>query len=620
MKLSSVYLPFAFLGMALLANASSQKPNVIIIFTDDQGYQDLGCFGSPNIKTPHIDRMAAEGMRFTDFYSAASVCTPSRAALMTGCYPERVGNLGVLFPNRTLGLNPEETTIARMLKSAGYATACIGKWHLGHHKEFLPTSHGFDRYFGIPYSNDMGVDGNMALAEGMVWRNGANEEKFRSSRGRAGGPPLMRGTKVVEWPVDQNTLSQRYTEESIAFIEENKDQPFFLYLPHTMPHIPLFVTPEFEGKSDIGLYGDCIEEIDSGVGRILDKLRELGIDKDTLVVYTSDNGPWKLKGNATDKVKGNMNRNIGGSAHPLRGYKFSKNEGGMRVPAVMWWPGRIPAGKDCSEVAGSIDLLPTISEISGACLPGKKIDGRSILPLLEGKADAKSPHEGYFYRTQGVRSGKWKLLGGSLYDLAEDIGESKNVAKEHPEVVARLKGLLQAHKDELSKNRRPAGNVGSRAAPANNPLDWSKVKLGDVFSSGRAPKIVKRAFRISGTIETKGNAGAVLVSHGGTSVGYSLYLQGESLVFAVAPGNKNIERVQVPMEPGKSTFAAGLDKGGKLFVQVGKQDPSVSKTGKHWISRVPQESLSIGFDEANPVDPQAPKNKLESGLSGLKIE
>ena len=620
MKFPSLYLLFAFLCMALFASAAATKPNVIIIFTDDQGYQDLGCFGSPNIKTPHIDRMAKEGMRFTDFYSAASVCTPSRAALLTGCYAERVGNLGVLFPNRTQGLNPEETTIARMLKSAGYATACIGKWHLGHHKEFLPTSHGFDRYFGIPYSNDMGVDGNMVLAKDILWRNGATEEKFRSSRGRAGGPPVMRGTEVVEWPADQNTLSKRYTEESIAFIEENKDKPFFLYLPHTMPHIPLFVTPEFEGKSEIGLYGDCIEEIDSGVGQILDKLRELGIDKDTLVVYTSDNGPWKLKGNATDKVKGNMNRNIGGSALPLKGYKFSKNEGGMRVPTVMWWPGRIPAGKDCGEVTGTIDLLPTIAAISGACLPANKIDGKSILPLLEGETDAKSPHDAYFYRTQGVRSGKWKLLGGSLYDLAEDIGESKNVAKEHPEVVERLKGMLQAHKDELSKNRRPAGNVAGTAAPSRKPLDWSKVKLGDVYSSGNAPKIVKKAFRITGTVENQGNAGAVLVSHGGSSVGYSLYLQGESLVFAVAPGNKKIERVKVPMEPGKTTFTAGLDKGGKLFVQVGENKPVTSDTGKHWINKTPQENLSIGFDEANPVDPESPKKKLKAGLSGLRIE
>ena len=433
----------------------SRKPNVIIIFTDDQGYQDLGCFGSPNIKTPNIDRMAKKGMRFTNFYSAASVCTPSRAALLTGCYPGRVGNLGVLFPNRTKGLNPEETTIARMLKSKGYATACIGKWHLGHLEEFLPTSHGFDSFFGIPYSNDMGIDKNMALAEDVVWRNGINEDKFR--KGKGGGAPLMRGAEVIECPANQSTLTKRYTEEAVKFIEDNKDTPFFLYLPHTMPHIPIYVSPEFEGRSDAGLYGDCIEEIDWSVGQILDTLRRQGIDKDTFIVYSSDNGPWDL-GNATDKVKGNKNHKVGGSAFPLRGYKFSKWEGGMRVPTVMWWPGRIPAGMECREVAGTIDLLPTIAALSEAELPEKKIDGKSIVPLLEGGEDARTPHEAYFYNTSGVRSGKWKLVNGNLFDLFKDIAESDNVAKENPEVAARLKALLDEHRAELKENSRPCGN------------------------------------------------------------------------------------------------------------------------------------------------------------------
>jgi arylsulfatase A len=445
---------------------AADSPNVVLIFADDQGYQDLGVFGSPNIKTPHVDKMAAEGMRFTDFYSAASVCTPSRAALLTGCYPERVGRLGVLFPRDKKGLNPNETSIAKMLKAKGYATACIGKWHLGHKKPFLPTNHGFDLYFGIPYSNDMGIDPTMDLASDINWRNGQNEESFRKKKGRAGGPPLFRGTEVVEFPVDQNTLTKRYTEEAIKFITANKDKPFFVYLPHTMPHIPLYATPQFAGKSEAGLYGDTIEEMDWSVGQIMATLKNLKLDKNTLVIYTSDNGPWNLKGNATSKVKGNMNRRIGGSALPLRGYKLQQFEGGMREPTVMWWPGNIPAGAVCREIAGTIDILPTVAAITGAKLPEKKIDGHNILPLLKGVADAKSPHKAYFYQSKAVRMGDWKLLSGArgakgklLFNLAKDIGEKNNVAADHPEIVDKLSAALEKFKAEMKAEGRPAGKI-----------------------------------------------------------------------------------------------------------------------------------------------------------------
>ncbi|MDP6634901.1 MAG: sulfatase-like hydrolase/transferase [Phycisphaerae bacterium] len=435
------------------------KPNFIIIFIDDQGYQDLGCFGSPNIKTPNIDQMARDGMRFTDFYSAASVCTPSRAALMTGCYPERVGNLGVLFPRNNTGLNPEETTIAKMLKGIGYATACVGKWHLGHLKEFLPTSHGFDSYYGIPYSNDMTIAANMKLSKDIVLREKQTLETLKKPKRNL--VPLMRGEEVIEYPADQNTLTKRYTQEAIAFIKKNKGGDFFLYMPHTMPHIPLYVSPEFEGKSEAGLYGDCIEEIDWSVGEIIKTLKAEGIDKKTFIVYTSDNGPWNLSGNKTCKVKGNKNRRIGGSALPLRGYKFQKWEGGMREPTVMWWPGRIPSGKECNKLAGTIDILPTLAALSGAKLPEKKIDGKDITLLIEGHSGAKTPHEAYFYRTKAVRSGKWKLIDNKLFDLSADISESKNLADDNPEIVARLKKLLEAHKAEMSKEGRPCGRVGS---------------------------------------------------------------------------------------------------------------------------------------------------------------
>ena len=443
-----------------LAAESRDKPNFIIIFLDDQGYQDLGCFGSPNIKTPNIDQMAKDGMRFTDFYSAASVCTPSRAALMTGCYPERVGNLGVLFPRNNIGLNPEETTIAKMLKPLGYATACVGKWHLGHLKEFLPTSHGFDSYYGIPYSNDMTIAANMKLAKAIVLRENQTLETLKKPKRNL--VPLMRNEEVIEYPADQNTLTKRYTREAISFIKKSKGEGknFFLYMPHTMPHIPLYASPEFEGKSDAGLYGDCVQEVDWSVGEIVKTLKSEGLDKKTFVVYTSDNGPWNLSGNKTCKVKGNKNRRVGGSALPLRGWKFQKFEGGMREPTVMCWPGRIPAGKVCSELAGTIDILPTIAALSGAKLPEKKIDGKDITPLIEGRPGAKTPHEAYFYRTKGVRSGNWKFIDNKLYDLSKDISESKNVAEENPEVTARLKKLLAEHKEEMSKEKRPCGRVG----------------------------------------------------------------------------------------------------------------------------------------------------------------
>jgi arylsulfatase A-like enzyme len=447
--ISSICLALAALPLC------AAPPNVIIIMADDQGYEDLGCFGSPKIKTPHIDRMAGEGMRFTDFYSGASVCTPSRAALLTGCYASRVGNLGVLFPRDNRGLNPSEITIAELLKTKGYATACIGKWHLGHHKEFLPTSQGFDTYYGIPYSNDMTLDPKQPLADDIVLREGVTMEMIRT-HAKKNLVPLMRDDKIIEYPADQNTLTKRYTEEAVSFIKANKDRPFFIYLPHTMPHIPVYASPEFEGKSEIGLYGDSIEELDWSTGRILDTLRELKLDRNTLVVYTSDNGPWKL---ATDSwVKGNRNRRVGGFAAPLRGYKFSRFEGGMRVPTVMWWPGRIPAGKVCSDVAASMDLLPTCAEMSEAKLPDDRIiDGRSLLPLLEGRDGAGSPHQAFFYRTEAVRSGKWKLKGKALYNLEEDISETKDVAADNPEVAARLNGLLSEHKQDLAKNKRPAG-------------------------------------------------------------------------------------------------------------------------------------------------------------------
>jgi len=363
-------------GAAAATAASGKTLNFIIIFTDDQGYQDVGCFGSPKIKTPNLDRMASEGMRFTDFYSAASVCSPSRLALMTGCYPPRIGfgwfeNRWVLLPGH--------------LKAKGYATGAIGKWHLGYQKKFLPTSNGFDSYLGVPYSNDMWLPANMTYAPDARLGEGFTPENLKTPKRQKNQVPLLRDDKVIDYPVDQSTLTQRYTAEAIRLINANKDKPFFIYLAHTMPHIPLFASEKFKGKSARGLYGDTIEEIDWSTGEILKTLKKLGLDENTLVFYCSDNGPWLSKGEN------------GGCALPLKAGKFTTWEGGMREPTIMRLPGRIPAGKECSEVAGTIDMLPTIARLAGAELPAREIDGKDIWPLMTAQPGAKSPHEAYFY-------------------------------------------------------------------------------------------------------------------------------------------------------------------------------------------------------------------------------
>lgn len=411
------------------AAAEKRKPNFIVIFTDDQGYQDLGCFGSPLIATPNIDRMAAEGMKFTDFYVAAAVCSPSRAALLTGCYPARVGFTGgALYPGVSQGLSADEVTIAELLKTQGYATACIGKWHVGGpHKPFMPTSQGFDSFFGMIASNDYPKT------------------------------PLFRDLKVIEQKPDQSQLTQRYTAEAISFIKANRDKPFFLYLPHTMPHVPLSASEKFAGKSKRGPYGDAVEEIDWSTGEILKTLKELGIDENTLVAFTSDNGPWLTKGKA------------GGSADPWIGGKFSPNEGGQRVPCVMRWPGTIPAGKVCGEVASAMDFYVTFAALAGAKVPDDRvIDGKDIRPLLAARPGAVSPYAecGFFYNNKNfkpVRRGKWKYsnVWGSdrLFDLSTPEHEKKNLAKEHPDIVAELKALSEAKWTEINKNSRPMADL-----------------------------------------------------------------------------------------------------------------------------------------------------------------
>ncbi|MGB0370992.1 MAG: sulfatase family protein, partial [Opitutales bacterium] len=378
--------------------ANAELPNVVIIFNDDQGYQDLSCYGSPDIKTPRVDQMTANGIKFTSFMVASSVCSPSRAALLTGCYPNRVGVPSVYFPDRGKGgLDPKHVTIAEMLKTVGYNTAAVGKWHLGDEVQYLPTNQGFDSYYGIPYSNDMFPASTMKYADDCLFLEGQSHETLKAAfagKLRNGNPasmknmvPLMRGEECIEFPADQTTITRRFTDESIAFISKSvqEKKPFFLYLAHSMPHIPLYVSPEFEGKSERGLYGDVIEEIDFNTGRILDHLKAMGIEDNTLIIFTSDNGPWLVKEEA------------GGSALPLFEGKMTTFEGGQRVPCVMQWPARIPAGIVSDELATTMDLMPTLASITGAAPPTvQPLDGKDILDLITNKPGAKSPYD-YFY-------------------------------------------------------------------------------------------------------------------------------------------------------------------------------------------------------------------------------
>jgi arylsulfatase A-like enzyme len=445
--------------------AADRPPNVVMIYVDDMGYGDTGCYGNKLIRTPNIDKLAADGVRFTDFYVAQAVCSASRTALLTGCYPNRLGILGALNPSSKNGIHDRETTIAQMLKARGYATAIFGKWHLGHHPQFLPTRHGFDEYFGLPYSNDM-------------WPKHPTA-KFPDL-------PLIEGDKTIELNPDQSQLTTRYTERAVAFIDKHKDGPFFLYVPHSMPHVPLHVSDKFRGKSKAGLYGDVIEELDWSVGEIVAAIHKHGLDNDTLVMFASDNGPWLSYGNH------------GGTAGPLREGKGTSFEGGIREPFIARWPGKIPAGTVCHEPAMTIDILPTLAKFCGVELPKLPIDGKDISALLTNPTTAKSPQEAYFFywgrELQAVRAGKWKLhfpheyqaikSGGadgkpgqyekrklelSLFDLEADEGETKNEAAAHPDVVSRLTALAERIRADLGDTATKTIGKGVRPAAIVQP-------------------------------------------------------------------------------------------------------------------------------------------------------
>ncbi|MDY3558812.1 sulfatase-like hydrolase/transferase [Gemmata sp. JC673] len=471
-------------SLSCAAAARAATPNVVLIFADDLGYADVGCFagpgGAPAPDTPHLDKLAKQGVRLTDFHVSQAVCSASRASLLTGCYANRIGIHGALGPNARHGLHADETTLAEVCKSRGYATGMVGKWHLGHHPQFLPTRHGFDSYFGLPYSNDM-------------W-----PEHPEAKKGTYPPLPLFENETVVNGNVtaaDQSKLTAQYTERAVKFIAENKAKPFFLYVAHSMPHVPLFVSDQFKGKSKQGLYSEVIQEIDWSVGEILKALDEHKLARDTLVIFTSDNGPWLSYGNHA------------GSAGSLREGKGTSWEGGTRVPFIARWPEKIPAGATCDIPAMTIDLLPTVAKLIGAKPPERKIDGRDVFPLLQCAPDADMAHEAYFHyyatnELQAVRTRAWKLIlphtyrtmqgqpagkdgtpgrykqvkieKPELYRISQDPSETQNVAAANPKIVTQLLELAEKARTELGDSltqrtgtgTREPGRVANGAPPA----------------------------------------------------------------------------------------------------------------------------------------------------------
>ena len=634
---------FVLLAALLAASAPARPPNVVVIFIDDMGYGDIGPFGATKQRTPHLDRMAKEGMKLTSFY-ATPVCSVSRAQMMTGCYGARVSVPGVYFPGQSVGLNPSEVTVAERLKEKGYATQMVGKWHLGDQPEFLPTRQGFDHYYGIPYSNDM---------------------LKKSAETKVPVVPVLRDEKVAELMdgEGQRRLVELYTKEAVDFITRSKDQPFYLYFAHNAVHTPIWPGAAFAGKSQNGRFGDWVEEVDWSVGQVLDTLRAQGLDKDTLVVFTSDNGPWLIKG--TD----------GGSAGPLRGGKGSTWEGGVRVPTLAWWPGHVPAGSVNDAVAATIDLLPTFVSLAGGTVPATPvIDGRDITPLLLGQSKESAREAHYYfagYDLQAVRQGRWKLAlspqpegmgkqaaktspGLRLYDLDAEIGEQTDVAARHPEVVAKLKALADKMAAEIGGKtptaRRPAGEVkgaktlyptvdyvpndvkkedakkpaakkgAAKAAaktPAAKPVALAQAKPGDTIASASAPQVGQKAFTVAVTVETA-QRDAVILAQGGL-IGHALYLKGGRVAFAVRHGADEVVEIVSPAEV-KGSFAvtASLAADGAMKLAVAGQD-AVAGKAKGVLPRQPAEDFCVGHDNGKPVGLYGELKPLQGAVSGLAL-
>ncbi len=632
------------IGLVMAAALSAQeawsaealeKPNFIFILADDMGYGDIGPFGSTKNRTPNLDRMAREGMKLTSFY-AAPLCTPSRAQILTGCYAKRVSLPDVLFPRSKIGLSTNEHTIATLLKSLGYATIAIGKWHVGDDPQYLPTRHGFDHYLGLPYSNDMGGE--------TPGKDTENRKKNRKPP-----LPLVRDEEVIETlkPSDQDKLTALYTEEAVKFIRENKDRPFFLYLPHTAVHVPLHPGEKFKGKSANGPYGDWVEEVDWCVGRVMESVRELGLSEKTLIVFSSDNGPWIAKGTNA------------GNAGPLRGGKGGTYEGGVREPTLAWWPGKVPAGSVSDAVAANFDLLPTFVKLAGGTVPNDhKIDGKDISPLLLGQTK-ESPHETHFYfastALQAVRSGPWKLaitaqyegkgpyfdaeagvgmaFAPRLYNLEEDLGETTDVAAKHPDVVTRLLGHIRDMEADLGVNKRngpgvrepghvvhPVGLWLPGQAPGEpapyKPSDT--LRVGDELDRDEAPQIAGKSLAIHCEVEPK-SRNAVIVAQGGKAVGYSLYLKDGNPVFAVRERGQLFSVAAANAPAGKLRIEARLAADGAMILTVN----GVTAKGKAdgTIPSQPQEGMCVGFDDGAPVAEYKGKatDPFQGKISELKV-
>ena len=634
--MKTMLILLAVLGVLVSAQAET-KPNVVIIFIDDLGYADIGPFGATKQRTPNLDRMAREGMKLTSFY-AAPVCSVSRAQLLTGCYGARVSVPGVFFPGQANGLHPQEHTIAERLKERGYATMCIGKWHVGDQPEFLPTRQGFDRYFGIPYSNDM-------------------QKKSTQTGERV--VPLLRDDKVAELLTDeqQTRIVERYTDEAVGFIRANQEKPFLLYLPHNAVHTPIHPGAAFAGKSANGRFGDWVEEMDWSVGRVLDTLRELKLAERTLVVFTSDNGPWLTKG--AD----------GGSAGPLRGGKGSTWEGGVRVPTVAWWPDKIAPGTVCNAAAGTIDLLPTAVALAGGTVPAQPvIDGRDLSPLLFGKTKESQREAHYYfvgYNLQAVRQGPWKLAiapqsesmgkdaasdasgkAPRLYNLDTEIGEKTNLADKHPDLVAKLQALADKMGAEIGGKeptaRRPAGVVenpktlyptedgaprGKQAkqeaktdakSPAK-PTSLDTLKPGEALDSTHAPQVGGKPFTIICTVETK-QRDTVILAHGGLIAGYALHLKAGRVAFLVRTGADTAftEIIASGEFTGSAPITATLATDATMTLKVGDA-PAVTGKAAKLLARQPAEDFCLGHDNAKPVANYTDKGPFQGSITHLKV-